>query len=88
MKKEIEFAYERLPRLLKMFGFEKAYVRSENEDIAIALCEQKKPLSLSQWLDLETFLKLDISRNLILIGQEQMENLDGYLLIKGSDISD
>lgn len=88
MKKEIEYAYERLPRLLKMFGFKKAYVRSENENIAVVLCEQKKPLSLSSWLDLETFLKLDISRNLIIIGQEQMENLDGYLLIKGSDIDD
>ena len=88
MKKEIEYAYERLPRLLNMFGFKKAYVRSENEDIAIVLCEQQKPLSLSSWLDLETFLKLDISRNLIILGQEQMENLDGYLLIKGSDIDD
>ena len=85
MKKEIEFAYERLPKLLTKFGFKKAYVRSENEDIAIVLCEQKLPLSLSQWLDLETFIKLDISRNVILLGEEQIDNLDGYLLIKGSD---
>ena len=88
MKKEIEFAYERLPKLLTKFGFKKAYVRSENEDIAIVLCEQKEPLSLSKWLDLETFIKLDISRNVILLGQEQIDNLDGYLLIKGSDLND
>lgn len=88
MKKEIELAYERLPKLLTMYGFKKAYVRSENEDIAIVLCEQQKPLSLSSWLDFETFVKLDISRNIILIGQEQIDNLDGYLLIKGSEIND
>ena len=88
MKKEIEYAYERLPKLLTKFGFKKAYVRSENEDIAIILCEQKEPLSLSKWLDLETFIKLDISRNVILLGQEQIDNLDGYLLIKGSDLND
>ena len=85
MKKEIEYAYERLPKLLTKFGFKKAYVRSENEDIAIVLCEQKEPLSLSKWLDLETFIKLDISRNVIILGQEQIDNLDGYLLIKGSE---
>ena len=88
MKKEIELAYERLPNILTKFGFKKSYVRSENEDIAIILCEQKKPLSLSEWLDLETFIKLDISRNVILLGQEQIDNLDGYLLIKGSDNND
>ena len=70
MKKEIELAYERLPKLLTMYGFKRAYVRSENEYIAIVLCEQKKPLSLSSWLDFETFVKLDISRNIILLGQE------------------
>lgn len=88
MKKEIEFAYERLPKLLTKFGFTKAYVRSENEDLAIILCDQKKPLSLREWLDLETFIKLDISRNIILLGQEQIDKLDGYLLIKGSDLDD
>ena len=88
MKKELELAYERLPKLLTKFGFKKAYVRSENENIAIILCDQKKPLSLSKWLDLETFIKLDISRNIILLGQEQIDNLDGYLLIKGSEIND
>ncbi len=88
MKKEIELAYERLPKLLKMYGFKKAYVRNENEDLAIVLCEQEKPLSLSSWLEFETFAKLDISRNIILIGQEQIENLDSYLLIKGSDDND
>ena len=82
MKKEIEYAYERLPRLLNMFGFSKAYVRGENENISIVLCDQQKPLSLSEWLDLETFLKLDISSNIIVLGQEQIDNLDGYLLIK------
>lgn len=88
MRKEIELAYERLPNLLTKFGFDKAYVRNENEDLAIVLCDQKKPLSLNTWLDFETFIKLDISRNIILLGQEQIENLDGYLLIKGSDIND
>lgn len=88
MKKEIEYAYERLPKLLTKFGFKKAYVRSENEDIAIVLCEQKEPLSLSKWLDLETFIKLDIARNVIILGQEQIDNLDGYLLIKGSESND
>ena len=88
MKKELEYAYERLPKLLTKFGFEKAYVRSENEDIAIILCEQNKPLPLTAWLDLETFIKLDIARNVILLGQEQIENLDGYLLIKRSDKND
>lgn len=86
--KKIELAYERLPKLLKKFGFTKAYVRNENEDLAIILCEQKKPLSLRQWLDLETFIKLDISRNIIILGQEQIDDLDGYLLIKGSDNND
>ena len=88
MKKELELAYERLPKLLNKFGFAKAYVRNENEDIAIVLCEQKKPLSLATWLDFETFIKLDISRNIILLGQEQIDHLDGYLLIKGSDEND
>ena len=88
MKKEIELAYERLPKLLTKFGFTKAYVRSENENIAIVLCEQKQSLSLTSWLDLETFIKLDVSRNIILLGQEQIDNLDGYLLIKGSVIND
>lgn len=84
MKKEIEAAYEKLPKLLKKFQFSKAYVRNEQDGLAIVLCDQKEPLSLSQWLDLETFIKLDISRNIILLGQEQIENLDGYLLVKGS----
>lgn len=88
MKKEIELAYERLPKLLKKYGFGKAYVRSENEDVAIVLCDQKQPLSLNLWLDLETYIKLDISRNVIILGQEQIENLDGYLLIKRSDTND
>ena len=88
MKKELELAYERLPKLLTKFGFTKAYVRNENEDIAIVLCDQKEPLSLTKWLDFETFIKLDISRNIILLGQEQIDNLDGYLLIKGSELSD
>ena len=88
MKKEIELAYERLPKLLTKFGFKKAYVRAENEDIAIVLCEQEKPLSLNSWLDLETFIRLDISRNVIFLGYEQIDNLDGYLLIKGSDKRD
>lgn len=88
MKREIELAYERLPKLLTKFGFKKAYVRGENENVAIVLCEQSKPLSLSSWLDLETFIKLDISRNIILLGQEQIDNLDGYLLIKGSELND
>lgn len=88
MKKEIELAYQRLPKLLKKFGFTKAYVRNENKDLAIILCNQKKPLSLSEWLDLETFIKLDISRNIIILGQEQIDNFDSYLLIKGSEIND
>ena len=88
MRKEIELAYERLPRLLTKFGFKKAYVRSENDDLAIILCEQSKPLSLSNWLDFETFIKLDISRNIILLGEQQIDNLDGYLLIKGSENND
>lgn len=88
MRKEIELAYERLPNLLTKFGFHKAYVRNENENLAIVLCSQKKPLSLNEWLDFETFVKLDISRNIIILGQEQIENLDGYLLIKGSDLHD
>jgi hypothetical protein len=83
--KKIELAYQRLPKLLNKFGFSKAYVRNENEDLAIILCDQKKPLSLREWLDLETFIKLDISRNIIILGQEQIDNLDGYLLIKGSE---
>ena len=86
--KKIELAYERLPKLLKKFNFSKAYVRNENEDLAIILCGQKKPLSLREWLDLETFIKLDVSRNIIILGQEQIDNLDGYLLIKGSDSND
>ena len=88
MKKEIELAYERLPKLLTKYGFKRAYVRSENENIAVVLCEQIKPLSLSKWLDLETFIKLDVSRNIIILGQEQIDNLDGYLLIKGSEVND
>lgn len=88
MRKEIELAYERLPIILSKFGFEKAYVRAENENIAIVLCSQKESLSLAKWLDLETFIKLDVSRNIILLGQEQIENLDGYLLIKGSESND
>lgn len=88
MKKEIELAYERLPKLLTKFGFKRAYVRNENENLAIILCEQKQPLSLSKWLDLETFIKLDVSRNIIILGQEQIDNLDGYLLIKGSETHD
>ena len=88
MKKELELAYERLPKLLTKFGFDKAYVRNENENVAIILCNQKEALSLSKWLDFETFIKLDISRNIILLGHEQIDNLDGYLLIKGSDIND
>lgn len=88
MKKEIELAYERLPKLLDKFGFKKAYVRNENGDLAIILCDQKEPLSLREWLDLETFIKLDISRNIILLGQEQIDNFDSYLLIKGSEKND
>jgi hypothetical protein len=88
MKKEIESAYERLPKLLTTYGFKKAYVRNENEYLAIVLCEQEKPLSLSAWLEFETFAKLDISRNIILIGHEQIDNLDSYLLIKGSESND
>ena len=88
MRKEIELAYERLPNLLLKFGFDKAYVRNENEYLAVVLCNQKKPPSLNEWLDFETFIKLDITRNIILLGFEQIENLDGYLLIKGSDMYD
>ena len=88
MKKEIELAYAKLPKLLNKFGFSKAYARNENENLAIILCDQKKPLSLREWLDIETFIKLDISRNIILLGQEQIDNFDSYLLIKGSDIND
>ena len=84
MKREIELAYERLPKLLSKYGFSKAYVRSENEDIAIVLGDQDKPLSLANWLEFETYLRLDISVNIILLGKEQIDNLDGYLLIKGA----
>ena len=35
--------------------------------------------------DLETLIKLDIARNVSIIGKEQEDNYDGYLLIKGSE---
>lgn len=88
MKKELELAYQMLPKLLTKFGFDRAYVRSENENLAIIFHGQHSPLTLREWLDLETFIKLDISRNIIILGKEQIDHLDGYLLIKGSDKND
>ena len=85
MKKEIELAYNRLPKLLDSYGFNRAYIKVESESTTIVLCEQKKPLSLQDWLNFETIIKLDVSRNINIIGKEQEDNLDGYLLIKGSD---
>ena len=88
MKKEIELAYNRLPKLLDSYGFKRAYIKVDSDSTTIVLCEQNKSLSLQEWLNLETLIKLDISRNVNIIGKEQEDNLDGYLLIKGSDISD
>ena len=85
MKKEIELAYNRLPKLLVTYGINRAYVKVDNASTTIVLCDQKKPLSLQEWFDLETLIKLDISRNVNIIGNEQEDNYDGYLLIKGSD---
>lgn len=85
MKKEIELAYNRLPKLLGSYGFTKAYIKVESESATIVLCDQKKALSLQEWLNLETIIKLDVSRNINIIGKEQEDNFDGYLLIKGSD---
>ena len=85
MKKEMELAYNRLPKLLKTYGFKHAYVKVDHNSTTIVLCEQKKSLSLQEWFDLETLIKLDISRNVNIIGNEQEDNYDGYLLIKGSD---
>jgi hypothetical protein len=85
MKKEIELAYTRLPKLLNTYGFSKAYIKVDHESTRIVLCEQKKPLSLQEWCDLETLIKLDIARNVSIIGKEQEDNYDGYLLIKGSE---
>jgi hypothetical protein len=88
MKKEIELAYSRLPKLLKTYGFSKAYIKGDNESTTIVLCDQKRPLSLQEWSDFETLIKLDISRNVNLLGKEQEDNYDGYLLVKGSDKSE
>lgn len=85
MKKEIELAYNRLPKLLDSYGFKRAYIKVDSDSTTIVLCEQNKSLSLQEWLNLETLIKLDISRNVNIIGKEQEDNLDGYLLIKGSE---
>jgi len=85
MKKEIELAYNRLPKLLDSYGFKNAYIKVDSDSTTIVLCEQKKSLSLQEWLNFETIVKLDISRNVNIIGKEQEDNLDGYLLIKGSE---
>lgn len=85
MKKEIELAYNRLPKLLSTYGFKHAYVKVDNHSTTIILCDQKRALSLQEWFDLETLIKLDISRSVNIIGNEQEDNYDGYLLIKGSD---
>ena len=85
MKKEIELAYNRLPKLLDSYGFKKAYIKADSDTTTIVLCDQQKPLSLQEWLNFETIVKLDISRSVNIIGKEQEDNLDGYLLIKGSE---
>lgn len=85
MKKEIELAYNRLPKLLNSYGFKNAYIKVDSHETTIVLCEQEKALSLQDWLNLETIIKLDVSRNINIIGKEQVDTFDGYLLIKGSE---
>lgn len=87
MRKEMELAYKRLPKMLTTFGFKKAYIRINGDIASIVVCEQTRPLTLQEWSDFETMIKLDIARNVSIIAKEQQDNLDSYLLIKGSEIN-